>query len=112
MRYETIVPIQHHLNFPMTVDVEPDIKGVHIEVSFRAVEPSIAMPPTLNAPTTFTTEPAPQGSTPTSGTPDGTLLLNREKFAIMDVKLERVDRQLASLLDELPTFVTELLRRL
>ncbi|MCE0480762.1 hypothetical protein HAX54_037866, partial [Datura stramonium] len=52
---------QYHLNFPMIVDVEPDLESIHVKVPLREDEPEIAgtyIPPTSNSPNVAPTKPA------------------------------------------------------
>ncbi|MCD7463254.1 hypothetical protein HAX54_050213 [Datura stramonium] len=71
MRDDISLIVQHDLNFPVMVDVEPDREGIHMEVPLRLTKPDIPkkkIPPTSNAPRATPADPTPLSDGPSTTT--------------------------------------------
>ncbi|MCD7455303.1 hypothetical protein HAX54_027772 [Datura stramonium] len=108
LRDKTSLKAHRHLNLTLTIDTEPNTRGIHTNVLLRAAELSTDMPPPTNtldtppksltqAASPSTTTPAPAPTVPcraiaTSRALIGTFLHTQENFANIAAKADMADK--------------------
>ncbi|MCD7471795.1 hypothetical protein HAX54_012464 [Datura stramonium] len=111
MSDETSLNIQLFLNFPMTVEAEPNLEGIYTKVPLRAQEPKIGGTNILSALDT-PAEPAPQGAGSSSTAPRLTFVapsrvIEKDMRPMKDVMLAS-QQIVISILDSLEARMTQL----